>query len=196
MNNNNPTQKVQKKTLIALLIICIVVLLLIIVRQQIVNDELLKYSSVEAIAPKEQSVEDITAEGIIKKYNLELVKCQTGFRNSYGNSFFPTILMKWRNNSSDLISDYIKIRYVFYSDKEEIDSDYKYLCAGSEPFEAGLNRLLNISSDRGWTIYGSPSSLPIVICKLYIEDAFWKEISIDKKFLLSDDVDSELNDIL
>jgi hypothetical protein len=123
---------------------------------------------------------------------LELIEYETGFYeyrdyNSYQLLYQPMVIMKWKNISSEQISEKIQMEAIFIDNEkgEEWSKASDYFQGYSDaPLQPGLSRQSSLQSSVGYTnaygIYNADIS-----CQIIINKQLYKTIKIKNDFLSS-----------
>ena len=121
---------------------------------------------------------------------LELLIYKTGFFEyrdlvHYELLYQPMVIMKWKNISSEPITETIQIEGVFISKDEELSKATDYFQGYSDPpLQVGLSRQSVVQSSVGYTnasgIYGADIS-----CQIFVNKQLYKTVRIKKDFLTS-----------
>ena len=123
---------------------------------------------------------------------LELVEYKTGFYeyrdfNSYQLLYQPMVIMKWKNISTEPITEKIEMEAIFIDNKKEEEwskaSDY-FQGYSDAPLQVGISRQSSLQSSVGYTstygIYNADIS-----CQIIINKQLYKTIKIKNDFLTS-----------
>lgn len=123
---------------------------------------------------------------------LELVEYKTGFYeyrdfNSFQLLYQPIIIIKWKNISSEPITEIIEMEAIFIDNKkgEEWGSASDYFQSYSvSPLQAGLSRQSSLQSSVGYTSAGGIYYADIS-CQIIINKQLYKSFKIKNDLLTS-----------
>jgi len=139
---------------------------------------------------KEYDFDDSGKKIIPAIEKLELVEYKTGFYeyrdfNSYQLLYQPMVIMKWKNISSEPITEKIEMEAIFVDNKkgEEWSKASDYFQGYSDaPLQAGLSRQSSLQSSVGYTsAYGIYKA--DISCQIIINKQLFKTIKIKNDFL-------------